>query len=299
MKFTETPAALNWLVPLIAILAIITAGAGLFAPGGAGPFTFTTLRGQTVEMYGRGVYQNDSLIAGAGFRGTDAVTLCLAVPLLLAAWISALRGARNGHIVLIGVLFYFLYNGASMTFSAAFNSLFPFYTALFSASLYAVIVALTTFDSATLARQVMPGFPRRGSAIFCFVAGIGTLFIWWSELIGPLLTGQAPAHLGPYTTMFTHGFDSAVITPAAVIAGILLLQRRPLGYLLAAPVMILCALIGVVVIGQTISQAAAGLIFPAGVYIGMIGSWLVMGAFALGLTRAFFRNLTKELADRS
>ena len=89
-------------------------------------------------------------------------------------------------------------------------------------------------------------------------------------------------------TMLTHGFDSAVITPAAVITGVFLLQRKPLGYLLAAPIMILCTLIGVAVIGQTISQAMTGIIFPIGVYIGMVGSWVVMGAFAIGLTLAFF-----------
>jgi NADH:ubiquinone oxidoreductase subunit K len=116
--------------------------------------------------------------------------------------------------------------------------------------------------------------------------------LWLRELIDPLMTGQAPANLGPYTTMFTHGFDSAVITPACVLTGIFLLQRKPLGYLLAAPLLILCTLIGVVVIAQTISQTLAGFVFPVGVYVGMIGSWVVMGAFAIGLTVSFFRSVS-------
>ena len=136
--------------------------------------------------------------------------------------------------------------------------------------------------------------PQRGMAIFMFVAGPGTLMLWISELIGPLMTGQAPANLGPYTTMFTHGFDSAIITPATVITGIYLLKRKPLGYLLAAPLLILCTIIGVTVIAQTISQSMVGIVFPIGVYIGMIGSWVVMGAFAVGLAVAFFRNIADE-----
>ena len=52
-------------------------------------------------------------------------------------------------------------------------------------------------------------------------------------MFGAIMTGQAPENLGPYTTMFTHGFDSAVITPAAALAGVCLLKRKPLGYLLA------------------------------------------------------------------
>jgi hypothetical protein len=285
---------LIWLVPLVALLAFITASAGLFLPGGDGPFTFTTLRGQEVEMFGRGLYQYDTLLVGAALRGTDAVTLLVSLPLLVIFYWRSWRGSPNAPLALLGVLFYFLYKGASLTFSAAFNPLFLIYIALFSSSLFAVIIAMTTFDTKALVERVQPGFSRHGAAIFLFAAGFGTLLIWLSDITAPLLDGRAPEIMGPYTTLFTHGFDSAVITPAAVIAGVSLLRRKPLGYLLAAPILILCTLIGVVVIGQTAAQALAGLVFPLQIYIGMIGTWIVMGAFAIGLTVLFFQNLATE-----
>ncbi len=284
--------SLTWLVPVIILLATITSCVGLFVSGGKGPYTFTSTHGVAVEMYGKGIYQYDSLMAGAGFRGTDAVVLAVGIPFLLLAHVLASRGSKNGQILRIGALFFFLYNGASMTFSAAFNPLFLVYTALFSTSLFATIVALTTFDLPNLPQRVQAGFPHRGLAIFLFIAGICTFLLWVSELVGPLLSGAAPAMLGPYTTMYTHGFDSAVISPAAVLIGIFVLQRKPLGYLLSAPILILCALVGIVVIGQTISQTLAGITFPIGVYIGMVGSWIIMGAFAVGLTLAYFKNLS-------
>jgi hypothetical protein len=284
--------ALNWLVPLIAILAIITSAVGLFSQGGEGPFPFLTIHGNTVEMYGQGIYRNDSLFAAGLFRGTDAITLFLSVPLLLISFLFHLRGSSRGSIFMIGMLTYCLYIGATYTFSVVFNSLFLIYTALFSASLFATITVLTTFDTQSLANKVTSGMPRRGMAIFMFVAGLGTLMLWISELIGPLMTGQAPANLGPYTTMFTHGFDSAIITPATVLTGIYLLKRKPAGYLLAAPLLILCTNIGVVVLAQTLSQALMGIVFPIGVYIGMVGSWVVMGALAVGLTISFFRSIS-------
>ena len=287
--------ALTWLVPLIAVLAIIVAGVGFFSQGGDGPFSFTTVYGDTVEIYGQGIYRHDSSFTAALFKGTDAISLFVGVPLLLISFWSHRRGSWRGSIVLCSMLLYFLYIGVTYTFSVIFNSLFLVYTSLFSAGLFAVIVALTTFDAQFLADRVTSDMPRRGIAIFMFVAGLGTLLLWLSELIGPLMTGQAPANLGPYTTMFTHGFDSAVITPATVITGIYLLKRKPLGYLLAAPLLILCTLIGVVVIGQTVSQTLAGFVFPIGVYIGMIGSWVVMGAFAIGLVIRFFRNISETI----
>lgn len=283
--------ALIWLVPLIAILAIAAASVGLFSSGGE-TFSFTSVHGQTVEMYGRGIYKNNSLMRGAGFVGTDAVTLLVVIPFLLVSYILSLRGSPNGQILLIGALFFFLYNGASMAFSATFNALFLVYTALFSASLFATITALTTFDLPSLAGRVQPGFPHRGLAILTITAGLGTFFLWMSEIVGPIISGTVPALLGPDTTMFTHAFDSAVITPAAVLTGIFLLQRKPIGYLLAAPILILCTLIGVAVIGQTIYQTMAGIVFPVGVYVGMVGSWVVMGAFSIGLTISYFRHLS-------
>jgi hypothetical protein len=293
MKTMKQESALNWLVPLIAILAVITAGVGLFSQGGDGPFPFTTIHGNTVEMDGEGIYRNDSLFVGALFRGTDAITLFVSIPLLLVGYLFYRRGSLRGSIFLIGMLMYFLYIGVTYTFSVLFNSLFLVYTVLFSASLFATIIALTTFDTKLLASKVKSDMPCRGIAIFMFVAGLGTLMLWLSELIGPLMTGQAPANLGPYTTMFTHGFDSAVITPATVVTGIYLLKRKLLGYLLAAPLLILCTIIGVTVIAQTISQGMVGIIFPIGVYIGMVGSWVVMGTFAVGLAISFFHNISE------
>ncbi len=285
--------ALNWLIPLIALLAVITAGVGLFSQGGDGSFSFSTVYGDTVEIYGQGIYHHDTSFVAALFKGTDVITLFASLPLLLVGYVSYLRGSQRGSIFMIGMLLYFLYIGVTYTFSVIFNSLFLIYTALFSASLFATINALTTFDIQNLASKVTSTMPRRGIAIFMFVTGLGTLFLWISELIAPIMTGQAPVNLGHYTTMFTHGFDSAVITPACVITGIYLLKRKPLGYLLAAPLLILCTIIGVTVIAQTTSQTLAGFVFPIGVYIGMIGSWVVMGAFAVGLAISFFRNISE------
>jgi hypothetical protein len=285
--------ALNWLVPVIAVLAIVTAGVGLFSQGGSGPMQFTTVHNNTIELYGEGLYRHDSSFVATLLRGTDVITLFLSLPLLLVSYGFHRRGSLRGSVFLIGMLMYFFYVGASYTFSVFFNFLFLVYTALFSASLFALIIALGTFDTQTLTSKVTPNMPHRGIAILLFVAGFGTLFLWISELVSPLATGQAPANLGPYTTMFTHGFDSAVITPATVIAGIYILKRKPLGYLLSAPLLILCTNMGVAVLSQTISQAIAGIILPIGVYIGMVGSWILMGSFAVGLVISFFHNISE------
>ena len=285
--------AINWLIPLIVLIAATAALVGLFTQGGDGPFTFTTVRGETVEIYGKGLYRFDSVFSAATFRGVDVITLAVSIPLLVIAFILYQRNSLRAELLLLSALPYFIYIGASMTFSAAFNRIFLLYVALLSVSLYSFIFLATTIDLSSLSKHILPRLPQRGIAIFMFVAGIGTFLLWLSELIGPTLNGSVPTTLGPYTTLFTHGFDSAVITPATILIGIYLLRRKPLGYLFAAPLLLFCMQNGLTVIAATISQTLEGIIFPVGVYIGMVGTWVIMGTFSLVLVIQFFRNFSE------
>jgi len=285
--------ALNWLIPLIAILALAAALAGLFWQSEGSRISYTTLRGQNVEIYGQGLYRNDTVFFAATFQALDVLTLVVGLPLLVISFQLYRRGSLRGGWVLAGALSYFLYNGASMAFATAYNPMFLVYTGLFSTSLFAFISTLTMFDLKGLAKCVSPHLPHRVLAIFLFFAGIGMLFLWSSELIPSLAAGETPENLGPYTTMYTHGFDLAVLMPTILMTGVLILKRNPLGYLLAVPLLVLNVLIGLCVIGATISQTLAGIVFPVGVYIGMIGSWVAMGAFAGWLLANFLRNVSK------
>jgi hypothetical protein len=89
--------------------------------------------------------------------------------------------------------------------------------------------------------------------------------------------------------MFTHGLDSATITPATVLTGIYLLRRKPLGYLLAPPLLVLCILNGLNVLAATAPRPWRG-----SSSAGCTAWWgrVVMGRsqWLLGV----FRNLVEE-----
>lgn len=289
MKTSNTLTALCWLV---ALLALIYAGAGLFWQDNGSPFPFTTLHGQAVQINGQGVYHFDTVFGAAGNRGTDATTLFVALPLFVTAILLYQRGSRKGALLLVGVLSYFLYNAVTMAFGVAYNQLVFVYIAAFSTSLFTFILTCTKLDLPTLPALALPGMPHRGIAAFLCFTGIATALIWLSDMLPAMAQGKAPAVLASYTTVFTYTFDLAVITPATVMAGVLLLKRKPLGYLLSPVLMILCTLVGAAVIGQTIFQLNAGISFSPGQFIGLIGSWVVMGIIAIVLTTAFFKNFS-------
>lgn len=147
MKVSKVLITLAW---LIAILALVAALTGIFYQDGDRIFQFKTLRGETVPIWGQGLYRYDSPIGAVGFMAADAVTIVLAIPFLLVSTILYGRGSLKGGLLLCGALAYFLYNYGSMSFSAAYNNLFLVYVGIFALSLFSIVLALTSFDLATL-----------------------------------------------------------------------------------------------------------------------------------------------------
>lgn len=107
----------------------------------------------------------------------------------LIAILFSLRGSLRGAFLLTGTLAYFLYNAASMAFGAAHDTLFLVYIVLFSASLFAFVLAITSFDLQVLLSRVSPHLPRRGMAVFLFVAGLVVSLVWLSDVVGALSQG--------------------------------------------------------------------------------------------------------------
>jgi hypothetical protein len=283
--------SLNWLIPLIALLALIVSGAGLFAQGGGGDYAFTTLHGLTVKIYGQGIYQNDTLFTAMSFTGTDAVMLLLALPLLLVGFVLYRRGSLRGAFLLAGALSNFLYYSATLAFGAAYNNLFLVYVAYFSASLAGFVLAFASIDLAALSAHLTPRMPQGGLAAFLFVAGLAPLGLWLSDVVAGLVAGRAPDTLGSYTTLFTYAIDLGVIVPAVFLAVVLVVRRKPLGYLLGFIMLTLLAVTGMAVIGQTVAQTNAGISFSTGQMIGMIGSWVVLAVAAVGMDASILRHL--------
>lgn len=283
---------------LAGLLAIVQSGMGLFYQTSGGPFAFTTLHGENVQMNGQGLYQNDTAFRVPIFRGTDAITLFGAVPLLVIALLVYRKGSLAGQIFLPGVLSYFLYNAASVAFGVAYNNLFLEYIAYFSASLFAFVLACISIDFHELAGRIPArqstsgqphrGLPARGMAAVMFLSGAALFFCWLPDLIQWMGPGAVPG-IASYTTEVTHVLDLGIIAPASILAGILVLRRAPAGFLMSAIILVLLAIIAFVLLGQTTFQINAGYILSPGMYIGKNGSFMLLSLFAIWLVIRFYR----------
>lgn len=286
--------ALNWLIPIIVVLTIITAGSGLFWNGAGNPYEFSTLYGETVQIYGQGLYAHDTIFSAGASQGADLVALFIALPLLVVSFALYRRGSLRGGFLLASALAYYLYYGASLGLVVAYNKLYLVYLALFSASFFAFTLSFTMIDLSTLSARISEHLPRRGMAVFMFVAGLGTAFIWLSDVANALSTNGVPEALGGNISLITYTLDVGIIAPACLVACVQLLRRAPLGYLLTGILTILLALVGAMVIGQTAMQLKIGVELSPGQMVGMVGTWIIMGGIAVWLTITFLRNLSNS-----
>jgi hypothetical protein len=204
-----------WLSWLIAVLALVAAGIGLFYQDGGNAFFFTTLHGQSVQIYGQGLYRYDVPINAVGYRAGDAVTFILALPLLIISILLYRRTQLRGGLLLTGVLAYFLYTYGSMAFGAAYNPLFLVYVVLFSASLFALVLSPLSFDVQELPAHFSTGLLRRGIGLFLIVSGVILALVWLVLNIVPALLGNSvPTEVFSYTTFITGVVDIGIVAPA-------------------------------------------------------------------------------------
>ncbi|MGQ1838690.1 hypothetical protein ACT4S2_09550 [Kocuria turfanensis] len=281
-----------WWCALIAVLAGVAAVMGLVLRDGPGPFWADTVRGQTVEIAGRGLYRYDTVFTAAGSRATDLVTLVIGIPLLVGATVGWWRGSTRAGLVLLGGLGYFLYIYAGYALGAiAYNELFLLYVVLFSSSLYAFVLGFAALFRQGPARLFPAGTPRRGPAVLMFASTVVLVVVWGTPLAAAAVTGAAPEGLGPYSTEFTEALDLAVIAPATVWAGVLILRRDPRGYLIAVSLLVLEILLAPLIIAQTILQLRAGVTFTLPEIIGPMIGFVILALAAIAVLAAILRHV--------
>jgi hypothetical protein len=189
------------------------------------------------------------------------------------------------------LLGYLLYVAVTDTFGTAYGPLFLVHVGLLGLALPAFGLALAAVDGPALAAAVRSTrLPRRSLGVFLLVAGGVTAVVWLAPLISAAVTGRPPALLGPSTTMVTDALDLAVIVPATIVGGILVLRRRAVGLLLAIPLLVLVIALLPTIALSTVLQVRAGLTFTPAEMAGPIAGFGVLGVFGavllVGVLRA-------------
>ena len=219
--------------------------------------------------------------------GQDFANLPVVAVLLWSAAILRARGSLPALGVWLGCLFYLVYSFVIYAVAVHFNALFLAYVAVLGCSFHAIVAALAGLDMAE-ASVPLRDHPRRNGASLLLVS-IGAVFalLWLAEDVPHVLTNTPPPSLAE-TALWTnpvHVLDLAVVLPAMIVVGVGLRRQHPLGLLLAIPLLVFAAAMGVAILAMFAMSAARGLSVPAPA-LGLVGLIVLLsGAFAWLLAR--------------
>jgi hypothetical protein len=179
--------------------------------------------------------------AAEAFRGGDLVTLVVAAPLLAFSLVQTLGGSRRWPAIWIGMLGYCVYNYAFYVFGASFNDAFLLHILAMSLSLYAIALGLPALDWRPVGERLR--LDRWAGWIGGILIAVGVLqgAAWVGLIVRNVLTGEVLEQIPVRGQHLVFALDLTLMMPALVIAGILLVRRTTMGFLLGTAVAFLGA----------------------------------------------------------
>lgn len=230
--------SISFLVFVITILSIVATSYAIFSSQGTGEYQFESILGETVSIYGKGLYKHDSVAMAVQAIAQDYVTLFFGVPLLILALYLSRKGLLKGHLLLTGTLGYFLYTYASYSFLSMYNSFFLIYVLLMSASFFAFTLAMMSFDVAKLPQSFNEKLPVKLIGGFLLFASVVFGLMWLGKIVQPLINDTPVIGIDHYTTLVIQALDLGFVVPVGFVSGLLLIKRKPFGYLLGSVIII-------------------------------------------------------------
>ena len=203
-----------WLSIPLAVLLAISSVAGVFLPS---------------------IYAKETRLVATLNAGGDALNLIVVMPVLLAGAMLASRSSLRALLVWTSALVYLLYDYIYYALSLHFNAMFLVYCGVLGLSFYALVGSVAALPIQEVAQRFGPRAPVKTTAVVLLLMGLGTIFHWLSESIPALLAGRVPQTVldSGQSTEAVAVLDLAFGAPASLIAAILLLWRKPLGFVLA------------------------------------------------------------------
>jgi hypothetical protein len=200
------------------------------------------------SLLNRSVYSPSTpaeLLPGAVSQ--DTVTVAAAAGVLVCVFLIR-RKIEKAWLPWAGFLGYLFYAYGLYSFDRVYNELFLLYVAILGLSVYSLITFFMKADPDKIRCNPEKEPPRRSAAILLILLAGMFLFLWLSILIPHMTERTAPDGNAIFV------LDLSFFLPLLVTESILLLRRKPLGDLLAVPVLVKLGTLGIsVLLGALIS----------------------------------------------
>jgi hypothetical protein len=276
---------------LMAIGIIIAAVIGIFYSNGGTRFTTINMYGDTVVLYGDGIYAYNSVLTTANRLGADVAGIIAAIVLIA---ITLWKGrALWTEIIRTSIIIYLASHSAYLVFGITMNSLYFIYIICFGMSLFLSVIYIQGFLKIIEVPEVLKKKRLTGTGIFLIMIGVITALLWLSAIIPAVLNNTYGSLLGIQTTEATFDVDLSITCPMFVMCGIWVLKKKEIGYKVAFLLLNVMVGVAILVISQRVYCAKLGIDIPIGALIGFIISFVIMGVISLALLIKLYRQLKK------
>jgi len=182
-----------------------------------------------------GVYAAETPNWQAQSYGQDLADLFLVTPALIISSINAYQGRKSALFIWAGVVLYLLYTFLIYCFAIHFNKLFVFYCLALGLSFYSLLWFFYSLLKRKVKSEDFRNIPHRLIGIYFIIVSCLFYFLWLSEIIPAIMNGDIPESIKEtgLLTNAVHVIDLSVFLPGIFIAGILILQRKIVGYYIA------------------------------------------------------------------
>ena len=215
--------------------------------------------GETVSLYGKGLYARNSFSSAIQAFTQDFVTLILIVPGMIAALIMIKHEKTIGQFLLTGLFAYMLYTYMSYAFLMAYNDLFLLYVANMTLSFYGFIICVMSLCEDAVIQNIKEKMPVKGLRIFLICSGIAIFLMWIGRIIPTIGKDVAPAGLDNCTTLVIQAMDLGIIVPACFVIAHLLKIKHKLGYILGPVIIVKAVTLVTAVFAMAVYMKISGL----------------------------------------
>lgn len=272
--------------PMTIILLLITSISGILSLSFSHSYEIVNQYGDSVSVYGYGIYAHDSYFKAPLSIGADITMLVCGIPMFLHTWLRYCKtNSSSDKLKLISLYATALYYSASICFGVTYNKLVLVYILLFACCLFGMFSHISTIS-------VSKAVPlTKGLKAFLILSGIALFVAWLPDIIPTLLKDTTLPLIEVYTTEITYVLDMGIISPLCIATIYLLHHNKPLGALILACILKACIFVGIMMFPQTICQMLSGIVIPLPALLTKSASFILLGGFACYFNHRLYKGV--------
>lgn len=279
---------LNGVILALALLVTLC-GLASFRPGQAYPVQNSY--GETILLWGAGVYAHDSQFKAPIFIGSD-LTILAGCPSLGRRDVPApVETAGSGkpdpeffRRLPAVVLCRQRRAGDHLQFAAS-----GLYSPAGSLLLRCGVPGRFPVPDPMPKAGCVPVPVTRGMHAYLILGGISLFVAWLPDILSSLASGTSLALIEVYTTEITNVLDMGIISPLLFLTLALVKNHCFMGYVLLRMALRVCMGVGIMLPVQTVCQLLAGIVLPLPALITKVGIFVLLAGASFWLERCLRR----------